>query len=84
MARKSVKKSSSKSVSKTTKKVEKAAEKAVYQNKSHWNSIEDFKEAVREQGVAEGTINIDAEWALYQENPSAYRNHLGLKGEKLN
>ena len=34
--------------------------------------------------IAEGTINVDAEWALYQENPSAYRNHLGLRGAKLN
>ena len=80
MAKKSAKKSISKSISKATKKVE----KVVYENKSHWNSIEDFKVAVRELGLAEGTINVDAEWALYQENPSAYRNHLGLKGARLN
>ena len=80
MAKKSAKKSISKSISKATKKVE----KVVHENKSHWNSIEDFKVAVREQGLAEGTINVDAEWALYQENPSAYRNHLGLKGARLN
>lgn len=83
MAKKSSKKSISKSISKATKKVEKAVEKVVHENRSHWNNIEDFKVAVREQGLAEGTINVDAEWALYQENPSAYRNHLGLRS-KLN
>ena len=79
MAKKSSKKSISKSISKATKKVE----KVVHENRSHWNNIEDFKVAVREQGLAEGTINVDAEWAMYQENPSAYRNHLGLRS-KLN
>ena len=84
MAKKSAKKSISRSLSKATKKVEKTVEKVVHENKSHWNSVEDFKIAVGEQGLAEGTINVDAEWALYQENPSAYRNHLGLRGAKLN
>lgn len=78
--RKKHKKSITKSISKAAKKVEKVVEKV---ETHHWNSKGDFEVAVREQGLAEGTINVDAEWALYNENPSAYRNHLGLKS-KLN
>ena len=65
---------------KAPKKAEKVVKAAVkHVNHTHWDTKDAFTAAINASGVHPDTINVNAEWDLYQSDKKAYRNHLKLK-----